>query len=610
MISLREQVNRISQDSGIYIFKDSNDTILYIGKAKRLRARLLQYINGHDGRRMVKRLLKRANVVEVTLTESEKAALILEAHLIGKYKPPFNIRLIEGGRFLFMGINTNKEWPYPYIVRRSVSQKGELLMGPYPMAGGIRKTQQFIERNFLLRTCSDRKLKQAKRPCLQYQMHQCMAPCVDKCTPEEYRREVDRVVLFLRGHHQEVLAQTRKQMMRFAEQERFEEAAKRRDLVFLLEKTLEKQQVVQKKQIDQDIWGVHLEGERGMVAILPVRSGMRQEVIMMNLPDVMESDISILISTLLVEWYTNTSIPKEVLIEVPPFEIQALQEVLSDIRGSKVYLLIPKKGEKKTLVELAQRNAQQAFSRLRSQEEERELTLKDIQRICQLPKLPHRMECFDNSHLSGTNPVASMVTFIGGIPEKSLFRKFRIPSELGGDDYGSMRNVLHRRFTRGKAGEKGWEFPDLLVVDGGRGQLNVARAVLKDLDCMVPMIGIAKPRTEHKKGKLDESDKLVLLHVKDSIRLPKHSPVLRLLQKLRDETHNQAVRFQAKSRQKKTLRSVLDSISGLGPKRKKILLNHFGTISALKKASLKEVEAVRGIPTKLAAEIHRFFHPN
>ena len=607
MMSLREQIARISQDSGIYIFKDADGTILYIGKAKRLRARLLQYINGHDGRRMVSRLLRKAKTVEVTLTENEKAALILEAHLIGKYKPPFNIRLVEGGRFLFMGMNTQKDWPYPYIVRRSVSQKGELLIGPYPMAGGIRKTLQFIERRFLLRTCSDRELKQAKRPCLQYQMHQCMAPCVGKCTDEEYQAEVDRVVLFLRGNNQEVITQTKKQMMWLAEQERFEEAAKRRDLIFILEKTLENQQVVQKKQVDQDIWGLYLEGERGMVAILPVRGGMRQEVVMINLPDVMESDASALISTLLVEWYTQTSVPKEVLVQVDPFEIMAVQEVLSDIRKRKVYLLVPQKGEKKKLVELAQKNAHAAFSRLRTQEEARELVLRDVQRICQLSKLPYRMECFDNSHLSGTNPVASMVTFIDGKPEKSLFRKFRIPAELGGDDYGSMRNVLERRFLRAKEGQKGWEFPDLLVVDGGRGQLNIARAVLSDLDCMVPMIGIAKPRTEHKKGKLDESDKLVLLHVKDPIRLPKHSPVLRLLQQLRDETHNQAVRYQAKRRQKKTLTSVLDSILGLGPKRKKILISHFGTITAIRNASFEELVNVTGISHTLAKEIHSFF---
>ena len=607
MISLREQIARVSQDSGIYIFKDARETILYIGKAKRLRARLLQYINGHDGRKMVSRLLKKAKTVEVTLTESEKAALILEAHLIGKYKPPFNIRLVEGGRFLFMGINTKKEWPYPYIVRRNVSQKGELLIGPYPMAGGIRKTLQFIERRFLLRTCSDRELKQAKRPCLQYQMHQCMAPCVAKCTEEEYQEEVDRVVLFLRGNNQEVIAQTKKQMMWLAEQERFEEAAKKRDLIVLLEKTLETQRVVQKKQVDQDIWGIHLEGERGMVGILPVRAGMRQEVVMINLPDVMETDLSVLTSTLLVEWYTQTSVPKEVLVQVEPAEILAVQEVLSDIRKSKVYLLVPQKGEKKKLVELAQKNAHAAFSRLRTQEEERQLVLRDVQRVCQLSKLPYRMECFDNSHLSGTNPVASMVTFIDGKPEKTLFRKFKIPSDLGGDDYGSMRNVLERRFKRAKEGQKGWEFPDLLVVDGGRGQLNIARAVLEELDCTVPMIGISKPRTEHKKGQLDESDKLVLLHVKDPIRLPKHSPVLRLIQQLRDETHNQAVRYQAKSRQKKTLTSVLDSISGLGPKRKKILISHFGTIAAIRAASLEELTQVSGIPQALAEEIHRFF---
>jgi excinuclease ABC subunit C len=608
MISLREQVERISQDSGIYIFKDAAGVLLYIGKAKRLRARLLQYINGHDGRAMVQRLLRRAKTIEVTLTDSEKGALILEAHLIGKHKPPYNVRLLDGGRFLFLGINTKRDWPFPYIVRRSVAQKGEHLVGPYPAAGGIRGTLKFVERKFLLRTCSDRELKQAKRPCLQYQLQQCLAPCVGKCTEEEYAQEVHRVLLFLRGKNQEVIAQTKAQMMSLADQERFEEAAKRRDLIRLLQKTLEQQQVVHTKQVDRDIWGVYLEGERGMVAILPMRSGMMQEAILIHLPELLEHEQEALLSTILVEWYTTTVIPKEVLVEVEPFELGGVIELLSDRSGAKVVLYAPKRGEKKKQVELAKKNAEAAFSRLRSKEEEKGQLLKDIQRICQLPKLPRRMECFDISHLSGSNPVASMVTFVDGVPVKSLYRKFRIPPELGGDDYGSMRNVLERRLRRAKAEQKGWELPDLIVVDGGRGQLNIARAVIKELECVVPTIGIAKPRTEHKKGKLEESDKIILAHVKEPLRLPKHSPVLRLLQRLRDETHNQAVSFQAKSRQKKALVSVLDRISGLGPKRKKILLKHFGSFKAIKEASIEELHSVKGVPSTLAEKLYHYFH--
>lgn len=610
MISLEEQIARISQDSGIYIFKDKKGQILYIGKAKRLRARLLQYIHGHDGRDMVERLLKRAKTVEVTITESEKAALILEAHLIGMYKPPYNVRLLDGGQFLFLGMQRKRDWPYPYVVRRSVPHKGEELVGPYPAAGGIRKTLQFVERNFLLRTCSDRELKQAKRPCLQYQMHQCLAPCVQKCTPEEYEKEVERVLLFLRGKSTEVIERTKEKMIFLAEAERFEEAAKHRDLIVTLQKTLEEQQVAQQKDQDSDVWGLYLEGENGMVAILPVRSGMMQEVILVPLANLLETEADALLSTILVEWYGNNPIPKEILIEVELSNQEALMEFFSEKMGLKIHIRVPQRGEKTKKVALACKNAEAAFARLRSKEDEKKQLLESVQKICQLSSVPHRMECFDNSHLSSSNPVASMVTFVNGVPDKSLYRKFRIPEELGGDDYGSMRTVLERRFIRAKEQQKGWEFPDLLVVDGGRGQLNVACEVLKDLGCIVPVIGIAKPRTEHKKGQEEASDKLFLVHVKEPIRLPKHSPVLRLLQHLRDETHNQAVAFQAKRRQKKTLVSVLDKISGLGEKRKKQLIQSFGTIQAIKEASIDELSSVTGISKTLAHNIYEYFHPN
>ena len=606
MISLEEQVARISQDSGIYIFKDKNGQILYIGKAKRLRARLLQYIHGHDGRDMVERLLKRAKTVDVTITETEKAALILEAHLIGKYKPPYNVRLLDGGQFLFLGIQSKRDWPYPYVVRRSVPHKGEELVGPYPVTGGIRKTLQFVERNFLLRTCSDRELQQAKRPCLQYQMHQCLAPCVQKCTPEEYQNEVERVLLFLRGKSTEVIERTKEKMLFLAENERFEEAAKHRDLIITLQKTLEEQQVAQQKDSDSDVWGLHLEGENGMVAILPIRSGMMQEAILIPISELLETEVDALLSTILVEWYSNNPIPKEVHLEVELSNQEALVEFFSEKMGFKIHIKVPQRGEKKKRVVLAQKNAEAAFARLRSKEEERKAVLESVQKICQLPSVPHRIECFDNSHLSSTNPVASMVTFTDGLPNKALYRKFRIPEELGGDDYGSMRNVLTRRFIRAKEEQKGWEFPDLLIVDGGRGQLNVACEVLKELDCVVPVIGIAKPRTEHKKGQEEASDKLILVHVKDPIRLPKHSPVLRLLQHVRDETHKQAVSFQAKSRQKKTLVSVLDGIHGLGDKRKKHIIEHFGTIHAIKEATVKELACVPGISQHLAENIYAY----
>ena len=448
MISLREQVERITQDSGIYLFMDATDTILYIGKAKRLKARLLQYINGHDDRQMVSRLMKRAKKIEITITASEKDALILEANLIQKHKPPFNVRLIEGSNFLFLGIQKNKDWPYPYIVRRSKAKKREVLIGPFPSARGVRDTLQFIERNFMLRTCSDHELLRRNRPCLQYQMHQCLAPCVSKCTPEEYREELERVLFFMRGKNRRVIEKTQERMLQFAAQERFEEAMKCRDLIRSLEKTLEKQQVLSTKNEDRDVWGIHLEGEQGAIAILPFRDGMMQESIVMFVPQVVEDNIGLLLSTILVEWYHRATIPKSILLEENPSNKEAIEEFLGEESGQKIRLLVPKRGEKKKWVALAKRNALVEFSRQHSEQEKVENLLLQIQKVCGLPRIPRRIECFDNSHLGGTNPVACMVTFVNGAPKKSLYRKFRIPEALGGDDYGSMENVLMRRFTR------------------------------------------------------------------------------------------------------------------------------------------------------------------
>ncbi|MEC7986537.1 MAG: excinuclease ABC subunit UvrC [Myxococcota bacterium] len=609
---LAEQIHALPQSAGVYFFRDAKDRILYIGKAKRLKTRLLQYIRGQDDRRMVDTLLRRAVRIEATLTNTEKEALILEANAIAMHKPPFNVKLLDGGSFLYICLDQKGFWPYTFLRRKPKRKKGRIIFGPFPSAFAARKTLEFVERRFSLRTCSDAEFKRRKRPCLQYQMHQCLAPCVQKCTQDEYDGVVRNVSLFLKGKNRDLIAKTKSRMIELAEEERFEEAAKKRDLLRALEQTLEPQTIIGSRPLNCDVWGIYQQGGVGQVCVLPVRGGTVQPALFFSFENVLELTMVDRLSTMLHNWYDQAFVPKEILVPNIPVDAHTLEEILRDKKQAKVSIIQPKRGEKYTLLLLSDKNARSAFERSRSKEQQNQLLLKELQRLCNLPVLPSRIECFDNSHLQGSNPVASMVVFINGVADKSRYRIFSLPDSIGGDDYGSMRNVLQRRFLRAKdATQTGWEQPDLLIVDGGRGQLSIARSVLKDLKLeTIPAIALAKPKTERAKGDRDSTDKIIVWDRKDPIRLPANHKVLHLLQRIRDESHRKAVSFQSKKRQKKTLKSQLDGIAGVGPKRKKQLIKSLGSIAAIRAASVEELAAIQGVGAALAKDIYQHFHGN
>ena len=607
-MTLTEQADRLPKSPGVYLFKDEGGEVLYVGKAKNLHARVRQYITGQDERQMVRFLVSSSSTVDAVLVNTEKEALILESTLIKKHQPRYNVRLIDGSNFLHLRLDVRGAWPR-YQMTRKIGRdvkRGVRYIGPIPSASRARTTLEFVSRRFPLRTCTDRELKARKRPCLLYQMKRCLAPCVGRCTPAEYDQAVEESLMFLEGRSGELLDQLRARMMRYAEAMEFEEAAAVRDRIQAIEGVTERQQVVDQRLTDRDVWGLYREAEKGVAVRIPVRRGRMQEPEPMRIEGAIDDDGELLSSLLNSYYELGELLPGEVLLPVAPPDMAGLAELFTERRGRRVHLRVPQRGDKTRLVELANRNARSTLERASSEAERRRQTLTALQRICRLPRLPRRIECFDNSNIQGTDPVASMVVFVDGKPARALYRRYNVKTIEGSDDYATMGEILGRRFRRALLEDPGaWARPDLLVVDGGKGQLNVALAVLAELGIDdVPAIGLAKPRTERKRGDRDTPDKIVLPGVKNPIVLRNNHPALHLLQALRDESHRTAVRYHRQRRRKRQLTGgALDAIPGVGAKRKQAILKHFGGLAAVRAATVEELAAVSSIGDRLAQTI-------
>lgn len=615
--ALTARAASLPTEPGVYLFKDRRGRVIYVGKAKNLRARVRQYLSGQDERFMVPFLVEAAQDVDAVLVHSDKDAIILENTLIKKHRPRFNVKLVDDSSFLHLRIDRHERWPRFRLVR-NISDRKARYFGPFASASRARSTLEFLNRRFPLRTCSDRELRSRKRPCLLHQMHRCVAPCVDLCTREEYDELVDEAILFLEGRNAELVARLRERMMGAAEREAYEDAARMRDLITAIEASIERQHVVDRKLGNRDVWGIFRSGHRGSLAVIPIRNGMMQEAATVPFDGVAGADPEVL-STFLNTWYGESRhLPGEILLPCSPVDMGPLAEVLSERRaaqeerqGAVVKLVVPQRGDKRRVVEIANRNAQSAFERRAAREEQQLEALESLQRLCRLPRLPRRMECFDNSNIQGSDPVASMVVFVDGQPERAAYRRYRVKTVVGSDDFASMREILGRRLRRGLDEE---ELPDLLVVDGGKGQLSAALAVMAEVGVrsqvdqegegpVVPVIGLSKPRTERRRGDREAQDKIVLPGIKNPLRLQERDPALRLLQAIRDESHRTAVRYHRQVRRRRTLTSVLDELPGVGPERRKALLQHFGSARAVKQASAAELAKVPGFGPKLAERV-------
>ncbi len=589
--------------AGVYLFVDRRGKVLYVGKAVNLRARVRQYLQGHDERQMVPFLVSRAVDVQVVVVDTEKEALLLENTLIKKHRPPFNAKLRDDSSFLHLRIDRTKAWPTIDVVRR-IKPDGARYFGPYHSASKARATLAFVQRAYPARTCSDAVLRSRKRPCLLHQMGRCLAPCVGLVDAAAYDEVMDDATAFLEGKSGLAVRSLERRMRDHAERLEFEQAARLRDLVESIRSSVERQKVVDPDLQDRDVWGLWREGRQGAFVVMPVREGALGEPRAGSF-EAGEPDDELL-SSLLNTVYDGTVVPRQVLLPAAPASQAALVEVLSERRGGKVELLVPKIGDKARLVALATENAKVRHHAKTDAEARHRNAMAALAEALELPAPPHRIECYDNSNLQGDAPVAARSVFLDGRPARAEYRRYRIKTVVGADDYASMRELVTRRFRRVLDGTE--PAPDLLVVDGGKGQVAVAVAALQDLGFHdQPVVGIAKPRTEHGRGERDATDKLVLPHRKDPLRLPRNHPGLRILQHLRDEVHDHAIRYHRKVRSEERLTSVLDELPGIGPARRTALLTALGSVEAVADADEDTLAAVPGIGPAVARAIRAAF---
>jgi excinuclease ABC subunit C len=607
---LEDKLDALPNQPGVYLMKDRAGRIIYVGKAVNLRNRVRSYFNrgSSDSRAFVQLLDRVLGDLETVVVRTEKEALLLENELIKKHRPRFNVQLRDDKQYLCLRLDTSHQYPRLETVRRT-RRDGARYFGPYSSASSIRETLRVVNRFFQLRTCTDHVLETRKRPCLLHQIGRCAAPCVYPIAPETYRANVDAVILFLEGRSGPLLEQLRARMKDAAKKLEFEEAARLRDQVIALERSLERQTVATTDTIDQDVFGLYREADRICIYILFVRGGRitggRALHSTSDFPD------DELITSLVNQYYADDNfVPKEVLLPAISGELEVFSELLSEQKGEKVRVMVPQRGDKVELLSLASRNAERAFSERTRTAEEIAQVLERLKDRLHLSKLPHRIECFDISHSQGTSIVASQVASLDTEPDTANYRRYKLKTVTQNDDFASMHEILTRRFRRGL--EEG-DLPDLIVIDGGKGQLAAAYAAMRDLKVEgVDLVALAKSR-DLDVPLPDEQvrrspERVFLVDRKDPIVLPQTSPELFALTRLRDEAHRFAITFQRKVSRRRGLQSQLDAVPGVGENRRKALLTHFGSLKRIKEASVEEISRVESIGPSVAERIHAFLH--
>ncbi|MGE3954007.1 MAG: excinuclease ABC subunit UvrC [Parachlamydiales bacterium] len=581
-------LDRYPTDPGVYLMRNQKGAVLYVGKANNLRSRLRQYFSGQDTRPQIPALLKRIEAIETIVVASEKEALLLENTLIKEHQPRYNVLLKDDKGYISLKITTKHAWPMIQLVRYKGKPKADgLYFGPYTSTYAAKQMLELLIRLFPLRRCTDAELKRRTRPCLLYQIKRCVAPCVGRCSREEYDAIVKRTVRFLQGKDREVLAELKTEMERASEKLDFERAGDLYKTIQYIERCTEEQRVDLGGAIDRDVLGLYREGDEVTLSQIRFRNGKLVGAHHNTFSNVIEEDEELLTSFILQQYRELEPECQELLVPLPLSD--TLSEILSEGRKKRFTVHHPTRGDKKKLLELAAKNAESNFHQERDLKAVREKTLIELQEEAGLANYPRRIECFDTSHLRGGQPVATMVAFTDGEKDSARYRKYKIETAHQGDDYAAMREVLTRRLTRGKKED---DLPDLLIVDGGKGHLNLALEVLQQLDIItVDLLGLAKEKGRHDKGMSLEQ----LFLPDKTLELSPRSPVLFLLQKIRDEAHRTAIAFHRKRRSKETLRNPLDNVPGIGPKKRKALLKHFGSASRVFSATQEELAEVPGI---------------
>jgi excinuclease ABC subunit C len=660
-----EKLEALPVQSGVYLFKDAKGVVVYVGKAKSLRSRVRSYFQagGSDNRYFIPILQRTVGDIETIVTANEKEATILESTLIKQHDPRYNVKLRDDKDFLCIRLDESHEWPRLTVVRQraaskakesaaaegegaaSSGERGARYFGPYHSATSARRTLHLVNKHFQLRTCTDAELTTRKRPCLQYQIKRCPAPCVHEVDHAWYAEQVGLVGKFLDGRHDELSRELKGRMQASASALRFELAAVYRDQLRAIEKVREEQHVVSVDEVDRDIVGIYREADLVELALLYVRGGKLADVATFSTKQAEIPDEEILAAFLAHTYEASlTAIPPEIIVPAPPDALLGIEEWICDRAGHKVTLVHPKRGARKDLLALATDNARHAFHEKRRQKDDIDERLAQLQERLRLPTLPRRIEACDISHLGGGDTVGAVVAMKDGLPDKKRYRTFHVRGRAtgdastaplaAGDDYGAMYEVLGRRFRRGvtargeksdraetesldAAGEAGaeeardrmeWDLPDLFVVDGGRGQLGVALAAARDLGLHdLPIVGLAKEK-ENVAGET-LVDRVYLPGQKNPIPLKSHSASLFFLARLRDEAHRFSNRARERLGKARRLRSELDLVRGVGPATKKALLAKLGTVAAIKRASDEDLLAVSGVTAKHVASLRLAFGP-
>ncbi|MCA1592154.1 MAG: excinuclease ABC subunit UvrC [Acidobacteria bacterium] len=603
-LTLEEKLKSLPVSPGVYLHKDEGGRIIYVGKAKNLRNRVRSYFQsgrGHD--RKTRELVRRIRDLEFIVTDNEVEALVLESNLIKQHKPRYNVLLKDDKQYPHLKLTINEPFPRVMITRR-VQRDGSLYFGPYLPASLARRTIDLINRTFQLRTCDIEIDGRLPRPCLEYHIKRCLGPCVKGlCTPEEYQESVRDVRLFLEGKNRELADEYEGRMTRASEEMRYELAAKYRDLRKTVLAVSEQQKMATTADRDVDIFGYYREGARLALQLFTMREGKivgRREFFWEDLPEE-DFDPSAFLSEVLTQYYSTDYVPREVHVPVDFEDRELLEKALTERKGRRVRILDPQRGEKRDMIALVEKNAQIAFEqRFRVLKPDMERVLEELQEVLELPRFPARIESFDVSNISGAENVAGMVVCENGKMNRAEYRKFRIKTVEGSNDPASMQEAVLRRYRRQL--EEGKPLPDLVMIDGGKGQLGAAGVAMRELGLeAIPVVGVVKPPRRHN----DISHLLVKGREHDPVFLDSHSAALRFLQMIRDETHRTAVAYHRKRRELRDFTSELTAIPGVGDKRKNRLLRNLGSISRVSNASVAELTPFVG--KKTAEEIVEHF---
>lgn len=639
-----QQVRTLPASPGVYVMRDATGDVIYVGKAKQLRTRVRSYFGSSRSLEPKPRALAaQVHAIDHVATRSEAEALLLEATLVKRHQPTYNVRLKDDKRYPYLKVDVQSPWPRVTITRR-VEDDGARYFGPYASAGSVRRTLDVVKKLFPWRSCTKVITGTDPRPCLDYYIKRCIAPCTGYCSADEYAEVIRQTVLFLEGRSSEVLAQLSTEMADAAEKLQFERAARIRDQIESIERvTGERRQMATTTALDADVFALARDGDEACVQVFFARGTVIADTDSFTLDGTSEADDAEVLGAFLAQFYESaTYVPRAVLLSNEPADREELAAALRDRRGGAVELVVPARGERRRLVETAEENARQALSmhhaRWLADRDKTEQALSLLEEELDLPVRPRRIECYDISTIQGTNTVASMVVFEDGHPRPRQYRRFRIRTVTGQDDFASMREVIERRFRHlvapgagaiphgdvrvapvpgvGSPGGSGgaertavadgesvaehetspWDaVPDLVVIDGGKGQLGAALDLLRDLGLgAIPVCGLAKREEE-----------IYVADLEEPIRLPRTSEALYLVQRVRDEAHRFAITYHRSLRGRAQTRSALDSIPGVGPKRKRALLRRFGTVRGVRDASVDEIASTVGFTRRLAEAVKR-----